>query len=478
MPADEPPVPLTRELWSLRDDVRLEDADSALVLHSRAPAVRLGRPDPFVRTALHAMAREPVTLESLAGTHGQADRLRLLAVLHRLGGLVVRSVGDDAGSVPLLSVVAATPGAVLRPAAVPPERLLRLSRFAQLRSADGQAVLESPLSPFRVVCSRPEAAALAGTFAVPVTCRAAVGSFPGPTSTAAACVSYLVATGTLLAAEPDPVGPRFAEDDDPVLRSWEHHDLTFHWRSRRGHHDGEPGAVRRPHETTAGRPQARRPLPPGPRIALPHAPPGPEGTPRMPLREALERRRSLRTHGSRPIALSQLGELLDLALGGRPRPRYPSGGGSYELQAYLSVARCAGLESGIYHYAPAEHVLVPLPDERGLRDSLIAEAKSAAGMPQPPDVLLTLTARFARVSWAYSGLAYALTLKHVGVLQQNLYLLTTAMGLAGCALGSGDTDRSAAAFGLDWREESAVGEFVLGSAPDGTPPDSELGHGR
>lgn len=477
MSPHEPPAHRARELWSLRNDVRLEDAGDALVLRARAAAVRLGRPDPSVRAALHAMAREPATLEALAGTHPPGDRLRLLAVLHRLGGLVARSVGDNEDPAPLLSVAAATPDAVLRPATVPPDRLLRLSRFAQLRSADGHAVLESPLSPFRVVCHRPEAAALAGTFAIPVTCRAAVGRFPGAAATAAACVSYLVATGMLLTAE-TARDDRFAEDDDPVLRTWEHHDLTFHWRSRPGHHDGRPGATRRPHGSTAGRPPARRPLPPGPRTALPHAPPGPAGAPRMPLREALERRRSLRAHGSRPIALPQLGELLDLALGNRPRPRYPSGGGSHELQAYLSVARCTGLEPGLYHYAPAEHVLVRLPDERGLRSALLAEARSGAGMTEDPDVLLTLTARFARVSWAYSGLAYALTLKHVGVLQQNLYLLTTAMGLAGCALGSGDTDRSAAAFGLDWREESAVGEFTLGSAPDGTPPAAVSSHGK
>ncbi len=78
-------------------------------------------------------------------------------------------------------------------------------------------------------------------------------------------------------------------------------------------------------------------------------------------------------------------------------------------------------------------------------------------MSETPDVLLTMTARFARVSWKYSGIAYALTLKHVGVVQQTLYLLTTALRIAGCAIGTGDTERSARAFGLDWREESAVG---------------------
>jgi hypothetical protein len=46
---------------------------------------------------------------------------------------------------------------------------------------------------------------------------------------------------------------------------------------------------------------------------------------------------------------------------------------------------------------------------------------------------------------------------------QTLYLVATSMGLAPCALGSGDADRAARAFGLDWLVESSVGELALGS---------------
>ena len=41
----------------------------------------------------------------------------------------------------------------------------------------------------------------------------------------------------------------------------------------------------------------------------------------------------------------------------------------------------------------------------------------------------------------------------------------TAMGLAPCALGGGDSDAFAAATGLDYHDQAAVGEFVLGSSP-------------
>jgi len=63
-------------------------------------------------------------------------------------------------------------------------------------------------------------------------------------------------------------------------------------------------------------------------------------------------------------------------------------------------------------------------------------------------------------------MAYALVLKDVGVLLQTFYLVATAMGLAPCALGGGDSDLFARASGLDWLVEGAVGEFVLGSRRD------------
>jgi SagB-type dehydrogenase family enzyme len=77
--------------------------------------------------------------------------------------------------------------------------------------------------------------------------------------------------------------------------------------------------------------------------------------------------------------------------------------------------------------------------------------------------LIILTARFQRLMWKYQSLAYALILKHVGVLYQTMYLVATAMGLAPCAVGGGNSDLFAQATGLDYYTETSVGEFLLGS---------------
>ena len=90
------------------------------------------------------------------------------------------------------------------------------------------------------------------------------------------------------------------------------------------------------------------------------------------------------------------------------------------------------------------------------------------GAHRRPPVLITMTARMGRLSWVYDGISYATTLKHVGVLQQTLYLVATMLGLAPCALAMGDSELATAAFGLDWPAEVSVGEFVVG-LPATTP---------
>src|SRR5262249_29497867 len=145
---------------------------------------------------------------------------------------------------------------------------------------------------------------------------------------------------------------------------------------------------------------------------------------------------------------------------------YPAGGGLYELEVYPVVNACRGLDAGMYHYDALHHRLSRLPGRTAEVEQLLREAAWGTGMkPERVQVLLILAARFPRVSWKYSALAYALILKHVGVVYQTLYLTATAMGLAPCAVGIGNADVFARAAGTDYYAESSVGEFLLGSRP-------------
>ncbi len=199
-----------------------------------------------------------------------------------------------------------------------------------------------------------------------------------------------------------------------------------------------------------------------------------------PFTRVLEERRSIRDPGEEPITLQQFGEFLYRVArvretrveelpgqvlyeeSGRP---YPNGGACYELELYLTVHACRGLEPGVYHYNPRAHRLAWLSAPGPLSDEPLEHTRVATGERRTPNILITITARFQRLSWKYDAIAYATVLKDVGVLYQTMYLVATAMGLAPCALGGGNADTAAEAFGLDYYAESSVGEFVLSSRP-------------
>ena len=154
-----------------------------------------------------------------------------------------------------------------------------------------------------------------------------------------------------------------------------------------------------------------------------------------------------------------------LAYAARP---YPSGGGSYELELYLAVDKCEGLARGFYHYDAGDHALAPIGVRPHELDALLREAAFAMGASAPPQIVITIAARFGRIAWKYSSIAYALILKDVGVLMQTLYLMATDMGLGGCAIGTANIDLFAKMTGIEFHVEGPVGQFALGRGAEPT----------
>jgi len=113
--------------------------------------------------------------------------------------------------------------------------------------------------------------------------------------------------------------------------------------------------------------------------------------------------------------------------------------------------------------------LVPISGPTHQLDAQLAAAEFAMEAPGIPQILITIAARFDRISWKYSSIAYALILKDVGVLIQTFYLMATDMGLGGCAIGSIDIDLFARMTGIEFHVEGPVGQFALGrGSPDQT----------
>ena len=471
-------------LWSLSENTLVEPAPEAgqLVVLTRWGEIKLVDAGPIVHEALRRMTLGPVHLENLPlppGTNPQRQASRLADVLDRLGCCVVQSLGLDDESGPLLSVVpVARTARVVRPPRIEPDRPIRLSRFAVIRAGEGNLLLESPVSDYRVILHRPRASWVASALPAPTTIARLGEQLQQAQQVIADIVSYLVASGTVLAGERDgPDGPgtaRFAEDDDPDLGAWSMHDLQFHARTRLGRDGGEGSAP-----TPGGRP-AVAPPPDGPRFPLFRPDLDSVGATDPPLTSVLEAGRPLCEFAERPMTATMLGELLFRTSRVRPSvpaPREPDGGTGgtggpsqsdrselIELELYLSIDRCHDLPRGTFHYNPREHCLTLVNDSAPDLDELLEVVSAAAGTRRWPPVLVTMTTRIARLSWRYSGIAYALTLRHAGELQQTIQLVATAMGLASCSPPVIDST-AYEALRLRWPDEVSVGEFLVGFAP-------------
>jgi SagB-type dehydrogenase family enzyme len=350
---------------------------------------------------------------------------------------------------------------------------LVLSRFAYLRRRAEDMVLESPRARALYRICDPIIAAALATLAAPQQIKQLrrADGFPG-----VELLALLLDCEILFKIQAKDDGLRTAEGDEHLVL-WDFHDLLFHARSTEGRHANPLGGTYLYSEAIAPLP-AVRPNWPGERIDLRKLSSPPAEAKRQ-AASLLRERHSIRDFDvQQPITLGELAHLLDStarvqsiftgpsgdgepALTFAPRP-YPSGGGSYELELYLAVETCEGLAAGLYHYDAGEHALTAIDVRPQDVETMLRQAQYAMNASALPQIVITITARFGRVAWKYSSLAYSLILKDVGVLMQTLYLMATDMGLGGCAIGSTNIDVFEKMTGIKFHIEGPVGVFALG----------------
>lgn len=364
--------------------------------------------------------------------------------------------------------------------AVDPAQTYKLSRFAYLHQDGDDTLIECPKSYARLVVQAPQAAAAFGVVGKGCTAEELAEAVDGLTQEGATeILGVLLHAGMAEAVDADGNTP---ESQDQVLRSWEFHDLLFHARTRDGRHNYPAGGTYR-FMTEFESP------PPVKAVAFEETiplfrPDLDEIIAQDPtLTEVQEARQSVRHYDrEKPITLDQLGEFLyrvarivdfwqlplrrqgvtkRMTVAQRP---YPSGGALYEQEFYVVVNQCDGLESGLYHYDPERHQLGRCCGRTEEVETLIARMAWASNTtPETRQVGIILTARFQRFAWKYASIAYALMLKHAGVVYQTMYLVATAMNLAPSGIGNGNSEVFARAAGTNYYEETSIGEFMLGS---------------
>ncbi len=470
MPPEPDQSPARTHLRALSEDVLVESSDEhdtpVRVVTRWGESVFDDMPT-AVRGALERMSMGPSAVANIEPA-SHDERAALADVLDVLSGSVVHTLHldedvDDADDLVgvLLSVVPIAEHAPFRMAEVDPDRPLRLSRFAAIRTGRDELVLESAVTPFQVVLHRPLAYLAVISLGRPTSVTELAAVLRTSPPVVADLVGYLVAAGMVLPAT-----------RDAAHAYWSHHDLMFHARTRIGRGPSSATAVPR----DGPPPPVTKPAPPGPRFPL-HRPDDDQMSSGPSLTEVIEAERVYPDEPDRPLAARHLGELLYRAARVRsvsPTPThwgvtyemsdrpYLSIAGLYELELYLTVNRCVGLPRGIYHYDPAGHALTLVNDSEPDLAALLDNAQVATRRSERPSALITVTARTDRLLRLVDGTGYATTLMHLGALQQTLHLVAAAAGLVACPLVLDSTDTTDRALRLDWPAEVGVGECVIG----------------
>jgi SagB-type dehydrogenase family enzyme len=198
------------------------------------------------------------------------------------------------------------------------------------------------------------------------------------------------------------------------------------------------------------------------------------------LTRALAQRRSVRAFQDAPLRLADVAQLLWAAQGvtaKTPEPAgwrsqwgawrgglrtAPSAGALYPLELFLVAGRVEGLDPGVYHYVPGEHVLQPVgecgPGElAGAALSQRAVADAAA--------VLVFTAVYKRTEAKYGERAPRYVHIEVGAAAENVLLQATALGLGSVFVGAFKDDAVSEVLGLP------ADHAPLGLVPVGRPGD-------
>lgn len=428
--------------------------------------------DPLVKLSTGGIRETDLTNLAVAQA-GASSLIHLYHLLMQLSarGALCYTLRPDGQALATLVPLAA--GHPVKPDLARRDQRYTLSRFAYMHK-DGERIrLESPLGHGALLLHDWRGCAWISALCRPHNCAALTEIIPSlDEETALVFLNLLLNAHAVSTTEAQGSGP---EDLSTPLGWWEFHDLLFHTRSRGGRH----------HNPYGGTYHLKGIAPPPPLLkpdmmhqAIPLFKPDLDRLKLtdVPCAAVFEGRRSIRDYDDeQPITLRQLGEFLyrsariqqvlktpedDMDYSYRP---HPGGGAIHELEIYPVVGRCDGLKPGIYHYNPLDHQLSVVCYRNQKVDTLLYHAWQTADKRSQPNIYFAITARFQRLQWKYQSVVYAIILKNVGALYQTMYLVATAMGLAPCALGGGNSDLFMQATGLDYYTESTVGEFILGS---------------
>lgn len=185
------------------------------------------------------------------------------------------------------------------------------------------------------------------------------------------------------------------------------------------------------------------------------------------LKRTLFNRHSVRSFSQKSLSLKELSTLLYFSAGikgsnyvvGGER-FYPSAGARYPLEVYPLVLNVEGLKNGIYHYYVKSNALEVLDISGGIEKEI--RKNIDLDWAKESTLILIITAIFYRTQMKYYERGYRHILSELGGLNQNIYLLSTALGIGCCSMGGYFDDGINKLLDLEYPIESVIGATAVG----------------
>ena len=179
------------------------------------------------------------------------------------------------------------------------------------------------------------------------------------------------------------------------------------------------------------------------------------------LREAIEKRISVRSYAKNKISLEELSWLLWCTQGVKKvtdKPStmrtVPSAGAFHPFETYILANRIENLSPGLYRFLAIEHMLVEVSLEPDLIDR-ITEACWMQPLLKESAVTFIWTLVADRIMWRY-GKRGLRNLMEAGHICQNLYLSAEAIHCGVCAIGGFGDKKINNILGIDDKEQAVV----------------------
>ncbi|NHJ46909.1 MAG: SagB/ThcOx family dehydrogenase [Asgard group archaeon] len=163
--------------------------------------------------------------------------------------------------------------------------------------------------------------------------------------------------------------------------------------------------------------------------------------PKMDIKDAIEKRVSVRKYSDTPLTLNELAWLLWSTQGVKEigevwtKRTVPSAGARHAFETFVLVNNVKGLDPGVYRYLALDHKLVEYNLNSDIADKMVEGAYGQKMVKDGAATFIWVAVPY-RIAWRYQVRSYRYLHLDVGHVCQNLYLACENINAGCCAIAA------------------------------------------